>query len=62
VIVQDKAGRSDFIAVQEAIRWHPECLVFFAFDLPFLNDEDLRDAPLEERQSTSGRGSSHQHS
>jgi ATP-dependent DNA ligase len=50
VIVQDEAGRSDFTAVQEAIRWHPDRLVFFAFDLPFLNDEDLRDAPLEERR------------
>ena len=50
VIVQDEAGRSDFTAVQEAIRWHPERLVFFAFDLPFLNDEDLREAPLEERR------------
>jgi ATP-dependent DNA ligase len=50
VIVQDEEGRSDFTAVQEAIGWHPERLVFFAFDLPFLNDEDLRDAPLEERR------------
>jgi DNA ligase D-like protein (predicted ligase) len=50
VIVQDEAGRSDFMAVQDAIRWHPERLVFFAFDLPFLNDEDLRDTPLDERR------------
>jgi bifunctional non-homologous end joining protein LigD len=50
VIVQDPQGRSEFTAIQEAIRWHPERLVFFAFDLPFLNDEDLRDAPLEERR------------
>jgi hypothetical protein len=32
VIVQDEAGRSDFTAVQEAIRWHPERLVFFAYE------------------------------
>lgn len=50
MIVQDEAGRSDFTAVQDAIRWHPGRLVFFAFDLPFLNGEDLRDAPLEERR------------
>ena len=50
VIVQDNAGRSEFAGVQDAIRWHPERLVFFAFDLPFFNDEDLRDAPLEERR------------
>jgi DNA ligase D-like protein (predicted ligase) len=50
VIVQDEAGRSDFAAVQDAIRWHPERLVFFAFDAPFLNGEDLRDLPLEERR------------
>jgi bifunctional non-homologous end joining protein LigD len=44
VIVQDEAGLSDFRAGQDAIRWHPDRLVFFAFDLPNSNDEDLRDA------------------
>src|SRR5579871_4369769 len=46
VVVQDADGRSDFEAVQGAIRWHPDRLVFFAFDLPFLNDEDLRGLEL----------------
>jgi DNA ligase D-like protein (predicted ligase) len=50
VIVQDERGRSEFGAVEEAIRWHPRRLIFFAFDLPFLNGEDLRDTPLEERR------------
>jgi ATP-dependent DNA ligase len=50
VIVQDSEGRSDFAAVQDAMRWHPGRLLFFAFDLLFLNGEDLRDAPLEERR------------
>jgi ATP-dependent DNA ligase len=50
VIVQDETGRSDLTAVQQTIRWHPERPVFFAFDLLYLNDEDLRDAPLEERR------------
>jgi ATP-dependent DNA ligase len=43
VIVQDRGGRSDFAAVRDAIRWHPGRLLF-------LNGEDLRDAPLEERR------------
>jgi ATP-dependent DNA ligase len=50
VIVQDAEGRSDFTAVQDAIRWRPGRLLFFAFDLLFLNGEDLRDAPLLERR------------
>jgi DNA ligase D-like protein (predicted ligase) len=50
VVVQDSGGRSDFTAVRDAIRWHPGRLLFFAFDLIFLNGEDLRDAPLEERR------------
>jgi DNA ligase D-like protein (predicted ligase) len=50
VVVQGEDGRSDFEAVREAMRWHPERLVFFAFDAPFLNDEDLRDLELEERR------------
>src|SRR4051794_29398679 len=50
VIVQDADGRSDFDAVQNAMRWHPDRLVFFAFDIPFLNGEDLRGLPLEERR------------
>ena len=57
VIVQDETGRSDLTAVQQTIRWHPERLVFFAFDLPFLNDEDLRDASLEERPRPRSRPS-----
>src|SRR5579859_6227179 len=50
VIVQGEDGRSEFTAVQDAIRWHPERLVFFAFELPFLNGEDVRDTPIEERR------------
>jgi len=50
VVVQGKDGCSDFEGVQSAMRWHPERLVFFAFDAPFLNDEDIRDLELEERR------------
>src|SRR5207248_10290968 len=50
VIVQDEDGRSDFEAVRYAIANAPHRLVFFAFDLPLLNGDDLCDAPLEERR------------
>jgi DNA ligase D-like protein (predicted ligase) len=50
VIVQDEAGCSDFEAIRYAMANAPHRLVFFAFDAPFLNGEDLRDAPLEERR------------
>jgi len=51
VIVQDENGHSDFGAIRYAMANAPHRLVFFAFDAPFLNGEDLRDAPLEERPS-----------
>src|SRR5262245_10772131 len=50
VIVQDGDGRSDFEAIRYAMASAQHRLVFFAFDLPYLNNEDLRDAPLEERR------------
>src|SRR5205085_1905230 len=50
VIVQDEKGRSDFEAIRYAMANAPHRLAFFAFDVPFLNGEDLRDAPLEERR------------
>ena len=50
VIVQDENGHSDFEAIRYAMANAPHRLVFFAFDAPFLNGEDLRDAPLEERR------------
>ena len=33
VVVQNKNGGSDFDALRSAIRWHPQSLVFCAFDL-----------------------------
>jgi hypothetical protein len=34
-----------------AIRWQPERLIFYAFDLLHLNGKDLRDEPLANRRS-----------
>src|SRR5688572_1781830 len=50
VIVQDKNGLSDFAALRAAIEGAPHRLVMFAFDLLFLNGEDLRRQPLIERR------------
>jgi bifunctional non-homologous end joining protein LigD len=50
-IVQDEQGRSDFSAFQEALRSRPEKLVFMAFDLLYLNGDDLRPLPLYERRA-----------
>jgi bifunctional non-homologous end joining protein LigD len=51
VIVQDARGVSDFEALKSAIRWRPESLIFYAFDLLHLNGIDLRSEPLLERRS-----------
>src|SRR3954447_13265405 len=51
VIVQDARGVSDFEALKSAIRWRPESLVFYAFDLLHLNGVDLRNEPLLQRRS-----------
>jgi ATP-dependent DNA ligase len=54
VIVQDETGRSDFNALSRLVlvaRPVPRArLIFFAFDLLFLDGKDLRDLPLEERR------------
>jgi bifunctional non-homologous end joining protein LigD len=51
IIVQDVNGISDFDALMSAIRWHPHKLIFYAFDLLYLDGEDLRDRPLIERRA-----------
>jgi hypothetical protein len=53
VIVQAKNGLSDFAALRAAIEGAPHRLVMFAFDLLFLDGEDLRRLPL----LSGGRGS-----
>jgi bifunctional non-homologous end joining protein LigD len=51
VIVQDERGASDFEALQLAIRFRPQRLIFYAFDLLHLNGKDLCDRPLLERRA-----------
>jgi bifunctional non-homologous end joining protein LigD len=51
LIVQDEHGRSDFDNLQGAIARTPERLIFYAFDLLWLDGEDLRDEPLIDRRS-----------
>jgi ATP-dependent DNA ligase len=51
VVAVDAAGRSDFDAMRTAIALRGRGLVFVAFDLMFLDDEDLRALPLEERRA-----------
>src|SRR5687767_7303648 len=50
VIVQDTNGLSDFAALRAAIEGAPHRLVLFAFDLLWLEGEDLRRMPLVERR------------
>jgi DNA ligase D-like protein (predicted ligase) len=50
VVVHDEHGVSDFEALRSVIRWQPERLLLFAFDLMHLDGDDLRFRPLEERR------------
>jgi bifunctional non-homologous end joining protein LigD len=51
MIVQDESGVSDFNAFRKWRRRDPARLVFMAFDLLYLDGEDLRPRPLEERRA-----------
>jgi bifunctional non-homologous end joining protein LigD len=51
VIVQDARGVSDFEALKSAIRSQPERLVFYAYDLLYLDGEDIREQSLVERRA-----------
>jgi hypothetical protein len=51
IIVQDENGISDFDALRSAIYTAPQRLVFFAFDLLYLNGQDLQGHPLMERRA-----------
>jgi DNA ligase D-like protein (predicted ligase) len=50
VVVQDENGISDFEALLSAIHKAPHRLVFYAFDLLYLDSQDLRGQPLIERR------------
>jgi bifunctional non-homologous end joining protein LigD len=51
MVVQDEHGSTDFYALRSAIYTAPQRLVFFAFDLLYLNGQDLRGHPLMERRA-----------
>ena len=50
-IVQDRNGASDFDALSSAMRWRPDSVILYAFDLMHLNGRDLRRQPLLERRA-----------
>jgi ATP-dependent DNA ligase len=52
IIVQNKAGISDFAALRAAIDHEPHRLLLFAFDLLFLNGADLRRLSLSGAQGS----------
>jgi ATP-dependent DNA ligase len=51
VVVQDAEGISDFEALSSAIRWQPERLLFYAFDLLHLDGKYLRESTLLKRRA-----------
>ena len=50
-IVQDGDGASDFDALSSAMRWRPDSIILYAFDLMHLNGKDLRQQALMERRA-----------
>jgi DNA ligase D-like protein (predicted ligase) len=52
VVIQNDTGRPDFQALQSAFSQRKTAgIIFYVFDLMFLNGEDLRDQPVEVRRS-----------
>jgi len=53
IVVLDENGTPNFNALQNAFthRAAPKGIVYFLFDVPFLNGEDLRDMPLASRRA-----------
>jgi bifunctional non-homologous end joining protein LigD len=54
-ILQDRNGVSDFDALSSAMRWRPDSIILYAFDLMHLNGKDLRRQPLLEPHSVQRR-------
>jgi bifunctional non-homologous end joining protein LigD len=53
VVVLNDAGLPDFQALQNAFEiGRSKDIVYYLFDVPFLNGEDLREKPVEDRRST----------
>jgi bifunctional non-homologous end joining protein LigD len=51
-VVLDEQGVPDFQALQNAFDANrPQDIVFYLFDLPYLNGEDLRELPLDARRA-----------
>jgi ATP-dependent DNA ligase len=50
-VVMDEHGRSNFQALQNALKGAPATVDFFAFDLLELDGEDLTGLPLTERKA-----------
>jgi bifunctional non-homologous end joining protein LigD len=50
-IVQDGSGASDFDSLNSAMRWRPESIILYAFDLMHLDGADLRREALSLRRS-----------
>jgi bifunctional non-homologous end joining protein LigD len=52
VVALDKDGAPDFAALQAALSDHKaDALIFFAFDLLFIEGDDLRELPLRDRKA-----------
>ena len=49
-VVQDANGASDFEALSSAMRWRPDSIILYAFDLMHLNGADLRRETLSVRR------------
>lgn len=52
VVVPQENGASDFSALQNELKGHSDKLVLVAFDLLYLNGQDLRGLPLIERKAS----------
>jgi bifunctional non-homologous end joining protein LigD len=50
-IVQDGNGASDFEALSSAMRWRPDSIIPYAFDLMHLDGKEVRHQALSERRS-----------
>jgi bifunctional non-homologous end joining protein LigD len=50
-IVQDGDGISDFETLGSAMRWRPNSIILYAFDVMHLDGNDLRQQTLSERRS-----------
>jgi bifunctional non-homologous end joining protein LigD len=50
-IVQDGDGASDFDSLNSAMRWRPESIILYAFDLMLLDGKTLRQRALSDRRS-----------